>query len=57
MSQLVITLVVDNATPRQAIGIKEALAMDMEEKYGGSVYVVQVDVWDPEQLGMGETYE
>lgn len=51
MSQLVLTLVVDNATPGQAIGIKEAIAMDLE-KYG-DVHVVQVDVRDPEQLSMG----
>lgn len=51
MSQLVITLVVDNATPGQAIGIKEAIAMDLE-KYG-NVQVVQVDVQEPEQLGIG----
>lgn len=50
MSQLVITLVVDNATSGQAIGIKEAIAMDLE-KYG-DVHVVQVDVRDPEQLSM-----
>lgn len=55
MSQLVITLLVDNATTGQAIGIKEALAMDMEEKYGGSVHVVSVDVREPEQLSMGFT--
>lgn len=53
MSQLVLTLVVDNATPGQAIGIKEAIAMDLE-KYG-DVRVVQVDVREPEQLGMGFT--
>ena len=51
MSQLVLTLVVDNATPGQAIGIKEAIAMDLE-KYG-DVRVVQVDVREPEQLDMG----
>ena len=53
MSHLVITLVVDNATAGQAIGIKEALAMDMEEKYDGSVHVVSVEVREPEQLDMG----
>lgn len=53
MSQLVVTLVVDNATPGQAIGIKEAIAMDLE-KYG-DVRVVQVDVRDPEQLSVGFT--
>lgn len=51
MSQLVITLVFNNATPGQVIGIKEAIAMDME-KYG-DVHVIQVDVQEPEQLSMG----
>lgn len=51
MSQLVINLVIDHATPGKAIGIKEAIAMDLE-KYG-DVRVVQVDVRDPEQLDMG----
>lgn len=51
MSQLVITLIVDGATPGQAIGIKEAVAMDME-KYG-DVRVAKVDVREPEQLGIG----
>ena len=51
MSQLVLTLVVDNATPGQAIGIKEAIAMDLE-KYG-DVRVIKVDVREPEQLDMG----
>lgn len=51
MSQLVLTLVVDNATPGQAIGIKEAIAMDLEKC--GDVRVVQVDVREPEQLTMG----
>lgn len=51
MSQLVLTLVIDNATSGQAIGIKEAIAMDLE-KYD-DVRVVQVDVQEPEQLTMG----
>lgn len=55
MSQLVLTLVVDNATPGKAIGIKEAIAMDLE-KYG-DVRVLRVDVWEPEQLGIGGAYE
>lgn len=51
MSRLVLTLTVDNATPGKAIGIKESIAMDLE-KYG-DVRVLQVDVWEPEQLSMG----
>ena len=50
MSQLVITLAVDNATSGQAIGIKESIAMDLE-KYG-DVRVIQVDVREPEQIGI-----
>ena len=50
MSQLVLTLAVDHAAPGKAIGIKEAIAMDLE-KYG-DVHVVQVDVREPEQIGM-----
>lgn len=51
MSQLVLTLTVDNAASGKAIGIKEAIAMDLE-KYG-DVRVFRVDVRDPEQLSMG----
>lgn len=50
MSRLVLTLAVDHATPGKAIGIKEAIAMDLE-KYG-DVRVVRVDVREPEQLEM-----
>lgn len=55
MSQLVLTLAVDHATAGKAIGIKEAIAMDLE-KYG-DVRVVRVDVREPEQLEMGGAYE
>lgn len=51
MSQLELTLIVDNATLEQAIGIKEAIAMCLE-KYG-DVRVIRVDVRYPEQLSMG----
>ena len=50
MSQLVLTLAVDYATAGKAIGIKEAIAMDLE-KYG-DVRVIQVDVREPEQLNL-----
>ena len=53
MSQMVITFAVDNAIAGQAIGIKEALAMDVEEKYDGIVRVLSVEVREPEQLSMG----
>ena len=55
MSCLVVTLVIDHATLGKAIGIKEAIAMDLE-KYG-DVRVLQVDVREPEQLGIGGAYE
>lgn len=45
------TLAVDCATPGKAIGIKEAIAMDLE-KYC-DVRVLRVDVREPEQLGIG----
>ena len=48
MSRLVLTLTVDYARPGQAIGIKEAIAMDLE-KYG-DVKVLRVDVREPEQM-------
>jgi hypothetical protein len=50
MSRLVLTLAVENAAPGKAIGIKEAIAMDLE-KYG-DVKVLQVDVREPEQIRM-----
>lgn len=51
MSCLLVTLAVDHATLGKAIGIKEAIAMDLE-KYG-DVQVLQVEVREPEQLCMG----
>lgn len=51
MSQLVLTLAVDHATLGKAIGIKEAIAMDLE-KYG-DVHVIRVDVLEAEQLSIG----
>lgn len=51
MSQLIITMAVDNAMAGKAIGIKEALAMDVEEKYG-DVRVLSVEVRRPEQMRM-----
>ena len=51
MSRLVVTLAIECATAGKAIGIKEAIAMDLE-KYG-DVRVLRVDVREPEQLSMG----
>lgn len=50
MSRLVLTLAVDNAAPGKAIGIKEAVAMDLE-KYG-DVRVLRVEVREPEQMSL-----
>lgn len=51
MSGLLVTLAIDGAAPGRAIGIKEAIAMDLE-KYG-DVRVLRVEVREPEQMGMG----
>lgn len=52
MSRLVVTLAVDNAAPGKAIGVKEAIAMDLE-KYG-DVRVLRVDVQNEKQLSISE---
>lgn len=52
MSRLMVTLAVDNVSPRKAIGIKEAIAMDLE-KYG-DVKVLRVEVWEAEQIRLEE---
>ncbi len=54
MSSLVLTLVVDHATPGKAIGIKEAIAMDLE-KYG-DVRVLSVEEHGPEQMRMASDW-
>ena len=50
MRRLLLTLAVDNVLAGKAIGVKEAIAMDLE-KYG-DVRVLRVDVQEPEQLGV-----
>lgn len=50
MSDLLLTISVEGAAPGKAIGIKEAIAMDLE-KYG-DVRVLRVDVREPEQMRM-----
>lgn len=52
MSRLMVTLAVDNASPGKAIGIKEAIAMDLE-KYG-DVRVLRVEVRETEQIRLEE---
>lgn len=50
MSDMVVSLRVANARVGQAIGIKEAIAMDME-KYG-DVRVIRVELLEPEQMAI-----
>lgn len=52
MSRLLLTFAVDNAPAGQAIGIKEALAMDLEEKYR-DVKELRVETQEPEQMSFG----
>lgn len=52
MSRLILTIAVDNAAVGNIIGIKEAIAMDLE-KYG-DVRVLRVEVQEPEQMIMKE---
>ena len=51
MSDLLLTFAVKGAAPGKAIGIKGALAMDLEEKYR-DVRVLRMEVLEPEQLSM-----
>lgn len=50
MSALLLTIAVENASPGKAIGVKEAVAMDLE-KYG-DVKVLRVEVLADEQIRM-----
>lgn len=52
MSRLLLTLAVDNAPDGKAIGVKEAIAMDLE-KYG-DVKVLRVEAQEPEQMILKE---
>lgn len=52
MSGLVLTIAVEGAAAGKAIGVKEAIAMDLE-KYG-DVRVLRVEVREPEQMSMEE---
>mgnify|MGYP006964297211 CR=1 FL=1 len=51
MGDLLLTIAVKGAAPGKAIGIKEALAMDVE-KYG-DVRVLRVEVLEEEQIKIG----
>lgn len=48
MSHLLLTIAVEGATAGKAIGVKEAIAMDLE-KYG-DVRVLRVEVREEEQI-------
>ena len=50
MSALLLTIAVEGANPGKAIGVKEAIAMDLE-KYG-DVRVLRVEVQEEEQIQM-----
>lgn len=50
MSDLLLFIAVKGAAPGKAIGIKEAIAMDVE-KYG-DVQVLRVDILEPEQMAL-----
>ena len=52
MSRVLLAFAVDNVPVGHIIGIKEALAMDVE-KYG-DVKVLRVEVQEPEQMIMKE---
>ena len=52
MSGLLLTIAVKGAAPGKAIGVKEALAMDLE-KYG-DVRVLRVEILEEEQIRMKE---
>lgn len=51
MSRLLLTIAVEGAAPGKAIGVKEAIAMDLE-KYG-DVRVLRVEVQKVEQMEIG----
>ncbi len=53
MSGLLLTVAVEGATAGKAIGVKEALAMDLEEKYR-DVRVLRVEILEEEQMRMKE---
>ena len=50
MSRLLLTIAVEGAAVGKAIGVKEAIAMDLE-KYG-DVRVLRVEVREAEQMRM-----
>ncbi len=52
MSDLLLAIAVEGAVPGKAIGIKEAIAMDLE-KYG-DVKVLRVEVREAEQIRLEE---
>ena len=51
MSGLLLTVAVEGATAGKAIGVKEAISMDLE-KYG-DVRVLRVEILEEEQMALG----
>ena len=51
MSGLLLTVAVEGAAPGKAIGVKEAISMDLE-KYG-DVRVLRVEILEEEQMALG----
>lgn len=52
MGQVLLTMAVANAPIWNIIGIKEAIMMDLEQKYG-DVKLLRIEVQEPEQLSFG----
>ena len=52
MSGLLLTVAVEGAAPGKAIGVKEAISMDLVEKYG-DVRVLRVEILEEEQMALG----
>lgn len=51
MSQVLLTMAVVNAPIWNIIGIKEAIIMDLEQKYG-DVKLLRIEVQEPEQMSL-----
>ena len=51
MSQVLMTMAVANAPIWNIIGIKEAIMMDLEQKYG-DVKLLRIEVQEPEQMSL-----
>lgn len=52
MSQVLLTMALANAPTWNIIGIKEAIIMDLEQKYG-DVKLLRIELQEPEQMSFG----